>query len=124
MISRLWRPRFRQGEWEQWDGVWVGPDQRRLGRRFASDFEVGGLKSVVGAYEGFLEDFVDVGEEIPLLDEIYLCLVAKGQMYAHGPALFDMSMDGFGQDPMRTRGNFRSSGPWDVDLDFVWAHCL
>ena len=86
----------------------AGGKIRRIGEAWS-------LYTDYGSYDGRVK--IATGEILLSgadLDEVELRLYDScGRLYAHGPALVDMSVESVPvQGIVRLRGNFRFAGPW------------
>lgn len=78
-----------------------------------------GLKDIQGTYSGLLDVSGDLLVNTSNSDTIQIYLYADDRtsfeiMVAHGPGLLDASINASNTDAIKTSGNFRASGNWDV----------
>ena len=81
-----------------------------------------GLKDIQGTYAGLLDVSGDLLVNASNSDTIQIYLYADDRssfevLVAHGPGLFDASINNSNTDAVRTSGNFRASGSWVVFSD-------
>lgn len=78
-----------------------------------------GLKDIQGTYSGLLDVSGDLLVNTASSDTIQIYLYADDRntfeiLIARGPGLLDASINASNSDAMKTSGNFRASGNWDV----------
>lgn len=78
-----------------------------------------GLKDIQGTYAGLLDVSGDVLVNTTNSDTIQIYLYADDRdgseiLIAHGPGLLDAAITTSNTDAVKTSGNFRASGSWNV----------
>jgi hypothetical protein len=79
-----------------------------------------GLKDISGTFAGLLDTSGDLLVMATDSDSIDIYLYADDGaspvLVAHGPGLFDASINASNTDAVRVSGNFRAAGNWSVPL--------
>lgn len=78
-----------------------------------------GLKDIQGTYSGLLDVSGDLLVNTSSSDTIQIYLYADDRggseiLVAYGPGLFDAAINASVSDAIKTSGNFRASGSWNV----------